>query len=90
MSLNSPNSLLVAALVMLQRPCSRNHAVASLLLRRAAEHRQLTVAEREACSALADELDDTSPAEPRRPTPRTALPRTAPLPISLRGQEIAA
>lgn len=48
-------SLLVAALVMLRHPCNRNQATAQLLLERAAEHSELTPAEREACLELADE-----------------------------------
>ena len=55
---NSPAaSLLVAALVMLRHPCTRNKATAQLLLERAAEQNELTPAEREACLDLADELD---------------------------------
>ena len=52
----SPASLLVAALVMLRRPCNRNQATAQLLLERAAEYSELTPAEREACLELADDL----------------------------------
>lgn len=59
-------SLLVAALVVLRHPCTRNQATARMLLRRAADHTQLTLAEREACLNLADEMEnDTYPA-PRR------------------------
>lgn len=52
-----PTSLLVAALVMLHRPCARNQATATLLLSRAAQDSALSPAEREACQNLADELD---------------------------------
>jgi hypothetical protein len=52
-----PTSLLVAALVMLHRPCPRNQATATLLLSRAAQDSALSSAEREACQRLADELD---------------------------------
>lgn len=52
-----PTSLLVAALVMLRRPCARNRITASLLLARAAEDTALSVAEREACLNLVDELE---------------------------------
>lgn len=56
-------SFLVAALVMLRRPCPRNQATARLLLRRAAEQAHLTVAERDACLNLADEMEsDVHPA----------------------------
>ncbi|MEW6400168.1 MAG: hypothetical protein B7Z35_15285 [Hydrogenophilales bacterium 12-61-10] len=51
-----PASLLVAALVMLRHPCSRNQATARLLLERAAEHAELTPVEREACRSLADDM----------------------------------
>ena len=57
MRTSSTASLLVAALVMLRRPCARNKATAQLLLERAAEHSELTPAEREACLDLADDLD---------------------------------
>lgn len=52
-----PTSLLVAALLMLRHPCTRNQATASLLLTRAAEHTALSSAEREACLSLIDELE---------------------------------
>jgi hypothetical protein len=52
-----PTSLLVAALLMLRHPCTRNRAAASLLLARAAEHATLSPAERETCLILIDELD---------------------------------
>jgi len=51
-------SILVAALVMLRHPCSRNKATARFLLERAAEHSELTPAERDACRALAEDLDN--------------------------------
>lgn len=57
MQASHPVSLLVAALVMLRSPCTRNKATAQLLLERAAEHNELSVPEREACLSLADELD---------------------------------
>jgi len=64
-------SILVAALVMLRHPCSRNKATARFLLERAAEHSELTPAERNACRSLADELDndpvDFTTAHPSRP-----------------------
>ena len=52
-----PTSLLVAALVMLRHPCTRNQATASLLLARAAQHSGLSPAERETCLGLVDELE---------------------------------
>ncbi len=52
-----PTSLLVAALVMLHRPCTRNRITASLLLARAAQDSTLSAAEREACQNLVDELE---------------------------------
>lgn len=52
-----PISLLVAALVMLRRPCTRSRATASLLLARAAAHAMLSAAERETCRLLVDELE---------------------------------
>ena len=55
-------SILVAALVMLRHPCSRNKATARFLLERAAEHSELTPAERDACRSLAEDLDN-SPVE---------------------------
>ena len=55
--------LLVAALVMLRHPCARNQATARLLLQRAADHIELTCAEREACLNLADDLEGERPAE---------------------------
>ncbi|MBW8327878.1 MAG: hypothetical protein K0M48_01545 [Thiobacillus sp.] len=50
-------SLLVAALVMLRRPCTRNRITAGLLLARAARDTTLSPAEREACLNLVDELE---------------------------------
>lgn len=77
MRLSHPASLLVAALVMLRRPCPRNQATARLLLTRAAEFSSLTPAEREACLSLADELDmELTP--PSRPASRTTLSPPAP------------
>jgi hypothetical protein len=62
---NSPAaSLLVAALVMLRHPCTRNKATAQLLLERAAEQTELSPAEREACRNLADDLDREHPEPP--------------------------
>jgi hypothetical protein len=61
MRTSSAASLLVTALVMLRRPCARNKATAQLLLKRAAEHSELTPAEREACLDLADDLDCDHP-----------------------------
>jgi hypothetical protein len=52
-----PTSLLVAALALLRRPCTRNRAAASLLLTCAAQHSALSPAERETCLSLIDELD---------------------------------
>lgn len=57
MHTSHPISLLVAALVMLRSPCSRSKATAQLLLERAAEHKELSAPEREACLSLADEID---------------------------------
>lgn len=67
-------SLLVAALVMLRRPCARNKATAQLLLERAAEHSELTPAEREACLNLAEDLDIERPEPAMVRTPRPAAP----------------
>lgn len=59
-----PASLLVAALVKLHHPCTRNRITASMLLARAAEDVALSPAEREACLNLVDELEnDTPPAQ---------------------------
>lgn len=63
-------SLLVAALVMLRHPCTRNKATARLLLERAAEHTELSLAEREACRNLADDLDIEHPEMPAVRAPR--------------------
>jgi hypothetical protein len=75
MHTSSVASLLVAALVVLRHPCTRNKATARLLLKRAAENFSLTHAEREACRNLADDLDieDTqlSPAPAHPPKPMT-------------------
>lgn len=63
-------SLLVAALVMLRQPCARSQTTARLLLERAAEHTELSPAEREACLNLADTIDTetaTRAARPRSP-----------------------
>jgi hypothetical protein len=65
--------LLVAALLMLRHPCTRNRITASLLLNRAAQNTALNPAEREACLILVDELEcdvpsaPTGPAEKMRP-----------------------
>jgi len=59
-------SILVAALVMLRHPCSRNKATARFLLERAAELSELTPAEREACRSLAEDLEN-DPAEHAQP-----------------------
>lgn len=56
-----PASLLVAALVMLRHPCTRNRITASLLLARAARDAALSPAEREACLNLLDELERDAP-----------------------------
>lgn len=64
------SSLLVAALVMLRHPCNRNKATARFLLERAAEHTELSPAEREACRTLADdlEIEQSEPAPMRTAT----------------------
>ncbi|MEW5967331.1 MAG: hypothetical protein AB1720_10125 [Pseudomonadota bacterium] len=71
MRISPVSSLLVAALVVLRQPCTRNKATARLLLERAAEHDSLSLAEREACLNLADELDidqdTTSPVRALKP-----------------------
>lgn len=67
MQTSTTASLLVAALVMLCHPCPRNKATAQLLLERAAEHTELTPAEREACRNLADDLDIECPGPVLRP-----------------------
>ena len=74
MRTSSTASLLVAALVMLRRPCNRNQATAQLLLERAAEHSELTPAEREACLNLAEDLDIERPGPALIRTPRPATP----------------
>jgi hypothetical protein len=45
---------------MLHRPCARNRAHASILLARAAAERELSEAERAACSDLVEALEHTS------------------------------
>lgn len=68
------SSLLVAALVLLQKPCIRNKASARLLLDRAAGYDSLSPAEREACRNLADDLDiDDAALSPVRVTPPKPL-----------------
>ena len=74
MRTSSTASLLVAALVMLRRPCTRNKATAQLLLERAAEHSELTPAEREVCLDLAEDLDIERPESAVVRTPRPAAP----------------
>lgn len=59
-------SLLVAALVMLRRPCARNRITASMLLARAAQDDALSPAEREACLNLVDELELDPPGSTKR------------------------
>jgi hypothetical protein len=53
-----PASLLVAALVKLHHPSTRNRFAASMLLARAAEDVALSPAERAACLNLVDELEN--------------------------------
>lgn len=53
-----PASLLVAALLMLRHPCTRNRITASILLNRAAHDAALSPADREACLNLVDELEN--------------------------------
>lgn len=69
------SSLLVAALVLLRQPCTRNKASARLLLDRAAEYDSLSLVEREACRNLADDLDigesEPSPVRAGSPAPLT-------------------
>lgn len=76
-------SLLVAALVMLRHPCNRNQATAQLLLERAAEHSELTPAEREACLELADELERERP----QPAAMHTKPAISPHPAADTGRE---
>jgi hypothetical protein len=63
-----PTSLLVAALLLLRHPCTRNKLTASILLNRAAKDTALSPADREACLSLVDELESddalSSPAGP--------------------------
>ncbi|MFP5408571.1 MAG: hypothetical protein ACLGGY_04735 [Gammaproteobacteria bacterium] len=74
-------SLLVAALVMLRHPCNRNRATAQLLLERAAEHSELSPAEREACLDLAEHLACERPhpilCACKQPVRRAPLPTRA-------------
>lgn len=70
-----PASLLVAALVMLRRPCARNQAAAQLLLERAAENTELSPVEREVCRNLADDLDRERHQPPRAHAERAGAPR---------------
>jgi len=67
-----PTSLLVAALLLLRHPCTRNKLTASILLNRAAKDTALSPADREACLSLVDELecDASSPTEPAEKTHR--------------------
>ncbi|MEW6416442.1 MAG: hypothetical protein AB1482_14450 [Pseudomonadota bacterium] len=65
-----PVSLLVAILVLLHQPCTRNRATAALLLSRVARHAALSADEREACLNLLDELERETPAAPTVPRPR--------------------
>lgn len=53
----SPASLLVATLALLQRRCLRNELNAARLLYRAANSADLSLAEREVCQCLAEELE---------------------------------
>lgn len=57
-------SLLVAALLMLRRPCARNRITATMLLARADRDTVLSPAEREACLSLVDELERDAPSVP--------------------------
>jgi len=52
-----PTSLLIAALLLLRRPCARSRSTAALLLSRAAQHAALSPDERDACMCLVDELE---------------------------------
>lgn len=83
MRTSSTASLLVAALVMLRRPCARNKATAQLLLERAAEHSELSPAEREACLDLADDLDCDRP----NPGALHTKPAVSMRPATVEGQE---
>lgn len=71
-------SLLVAALVVLRRPCARNLGTARLLLERAADDPNLSHAEREACRSLADELDCAPAAHADTPGVRPPISRDEP------------
>ena len=56
-------SLLLAALVKLHSPCTRNRITASMLLARAAEDAALSAEERATCLELVDEIEHaTQPA----------------------------
>ncbi len=55
--LTPPASLLIAALALLRQRCPRNELNAALLLHRAALSSTLSLAEREVCHSLADELE---------------------------------
>lgn len=87
-------SLLVATLVMLRQPCARSQVTARLLLERAAEHPDLSDAEREACLSLADTIDAELPGRPATRPPRpgalTLLPggRAAPPPDAVRPEGV--
>jgi hypothetical protein len=60
-----PAPLLVAALLMLRHPCTRNRLTAAILLKRAARDGALSPADREACLGLVDELEcDAAQPEP--------------------------
>ena len=71
-----PTSLLVAALVMLRRPCTRNKITASILLNRAAQDTELSPAEREACLSLVDELEYEALSAPMAEWEKTHRPFT--------------
>ena len=68
------SSLLVAALVLLRQPSTRNKASARLLLDRAAGYDSLSHAEREACRNLADELDIDASMSSGMPASRARSP----------------
>ena len=53
----SPAPLLVAALALLNRRCTRNEMNAARLLQRAALSHGLSQSEREICMSLAEELE---------------------------------
>mgnify|MGYP001355382307 CR=1 FL=1 len=83
MRTSHPASLLVAALVMLRRPCARSQATAQLLLERAAENTELSSAEREACLELADELERERP----QPAAMHTKPAVSPRHAAYRGEK---